>query len=815
MSRTGRESFVRDLLIWFLVSVTLASLLSAGAGVLADRYFSQAVTGLIGEVGEYDLLFQVRNDLKHVVVSRLEEIITEEFPGSRLKTGVSVAGQSAVFFGLAPQYRTKEVFADLNSYFHDLPGGAGYSLMTEPRLTLSGIPHKAHDLFIREAERIPGVLFAFQDGSRVEVLFQKGHNINRSRRELERILADYRLLEVGIPTGMPVEDGAKPGADLVEILAGRSGVSYIRDVTAGSKTSDQEVLLGTMAEMKKFLFSYAGQVEVNPEPGCLLQHGDLLVLRGNAAGPLVEGETVKPENVLVKIISVEEKLKGVVIQGETAWIDETRARFVATGQKIGAPAANVIPDNPREQLLTALEEATAFFEQVRDFQDLSLQAEQVLTTADTIHAALETVDSVVSGPGGQSTARELEKLAHLFTGIGEELETMADTLARLRYFETRLQEAVEGLEGVQLLVRLGIIPQLPGAYGDLGRRINVLDQQMGQVVDGLRRHARSLDDFINRFNPLVQTLLAWRNKSQEISAGLESFQGLVEEDGGGLAELTTESLALFKDLDSSALRMDIDAFSQGTGGENVDFAVILEQMQVVQESLPSLRDEEIGRTLFLLDNYVGEEPASGEKVELFINAGCRETEVLRLVQEYFVSDTVEVQFLPAGVVRPDVRNELTQLLRDVKGVVTALVVFLLGLLTFLLDQAPVLAVLRHMELVLPLAAGSKKKTRGFLFYRLLPRLYAVVTGGGWFWAVYYFSRAHIPYFSNVHFLSAGALLGIGFFLAAEKFYRLNLEEITAGCSLGLSFTAVMREIVVPAGRPSLLQLLNRWKMVMK
>src|SRR5690554_2737566 len=112
MSRTGRESFVRDLLIWFLVSVTLASLLSAGAGVLADRYFSQAVTGLIGEVGEYDLLFQVRNDLKHVVVSRLEEIITEEFPGSRLKTGVSVAGQSAVFFGLA---RSEEHTSELQS----------------------------------------------------------------------------------------------------------------------------------------------------------------------------------------------------------------------------------------------------------------------------------------------------------------------------------------------------------------------------------------------------------------------------------------------------------------------------------------------------------------------------------------------------------------------------------------------------------------------------------------------------------------------------------------------------------------------------
>ncbi len=814
MLRTGRESFIYDLLIWFIISVTLASLLSAGAGVLADRYFSRAVSGLIGEAGEYDLLFQVRSDLRDVFVSRLEEIVAEEFPGSVVKTGVSVAGQSAVFLGLAPRYRTKEVFTNLSSYFHDLPGGAGYSLMTEPRLTLSGIPRKAHDLFIREAERIPGVLFAFQDGSRVEVLFRKGHDLNRSRRKLERILENYRLLEVAVPAGRRA-DGGKPGADLVEILAGQGGISYIRDVTAGSETGDQEALLSTMAEMKKFLFSYTGQVEVNPEPGCRLQDGDLLVLRGKETGSLVEGEAVKPGNVLVKIISHHEKLKGVVIQGETAWIDDPRAHFVETGQKVGAPAGDVIPNNPREQLLAALEEAAAFLEQVRSFQDLSLQAEQVLTAAETIHAALKTIDAVVSGPGTLSTARELEKMAYLFAGIGEELETMANTLARLRYFETRLQEAVAGLEGLQLLVRLGVIPQFPGVYGDLGRKVNLLDQQIGQVLEGLRRHARSLDDFINRFNPLVHTLLSWRDKALGISAGLETFQGLMEADGGELAELTSTSLALFKELDSSALRHEIDAFSRGTGGPNVDFGIILEQIHVVRESLARLRDEEIGRAFFLLDNYVGEETGPDEKLTFFINAGCREAEVRRLVQEYFASPSVELQFLPAGVVRPDVRNELTRLLRDVKGVVTALVALLFGLLTLLLDQGPVLAVLRHTELVFPLPAGKKRRIQGFLFYKLLPPLYAVATGGGWFWAVSHFSGAHIPHLATVHFLAAGALLGMGFFQAAEKFHRLNLAEITAGCSLGLSFTAVMREIVIPAGRPGLLQLLNRWKMVMK
>ena len=156
MLRISQESFLKDLFIWFLVSLIVASLFSAAAGALADRYFSRAVSGLIGEAGEYDLLFQVRSDLQEAAVSRLEEIIAKSFPGSVLKTGVKVAGQSTIFVGLAPQYRTKEVFSSLRLYFQDIPGNSGFSLMTEPRLTLSCIPVQVHDVFIREAERIPG-----------------------------------------------------------------------------------------------------------------------------------------------------------------------------------------------------------------------------------------------------------------------------------------------------------------------------------------------------------------------------------------------------------------------------------------------------------------------------------------------------------------------------------------------------------------------------------------------------------------------------------------------------------------------------------
>ena len=821
MLRIGQESFLKDLLIWFLVSLIVASLLSAAGGALADRYFSRAVSGIIGEAGEYDLLFQVRSDLQEAAFSRLEEIITENFPGSVLKAGVRVAGQSTIFVGLAPQYRTKDVFNNLRLYFQDIPGNSGYSLMTEPRLTLSGIPGQVHDVFIREAERIPGVVFAFSESGRIQVLFRHRRDEEKVKKELEKLLKDYCLIEVGF-AGEPATEG-RTSKGLVDHLAGKAGISYIRDVST-EESGDQQALLATMAEMKRFLLSFAGQVKVEPEPGCRLAEGTLLILQGKAGTPLEKGEPVKPGHVVVKLVKLEGEveaegeLTGVVVQGETSWIKNRQAFFLTgggtSGQKIGAPAAVVTPENPREKLHAALEEAGAILGQLNDLQNLSAQAEAVLTTAETIQTALTTVDSVFSGPEGK-TARELAKLAHLFAGIGEELEIMANTLARLRYFERRLEDAVTGLEGLHLLVRLGILPELPGVYGDLGRKINVLDGQMEQVVETLRRHARALDDFINRFNPLVRTLMAWREQSLAISDSLATFHGLAGEDGSGLAELTAESLEAFAQLDSSGLRTEIDTLANGLGGEGLDFGMVLEQLKGFEEALPRMEDEEIGRTLSLLDGYLGGETASGETIRVFVNSGHNEAKVHKAIKEYFTADPVEIEVLPSGVIQPDIRGELTRLLQDIRGVVAALLVVIFGLLTLLLDQAPVMSAFHHMALVFPLATGEKTEIKRVFYHRLLPRLYALVSGGLWFWLVYHLSGAHIPYLSGKDFLIAGALLGCGFFLAAEKFHRLNLEEITAGCSLGLSFTSIMREIVIPAGRPGLLQFLNRWKMVMK
>jgi len=54
-------------------------------------------------------------------------------------------------------------------------------------------------------------------------------------------------------------------------------------------------------------------------------------------------------------------------------------------------------------------------------------------------------------------------------------------------------------------------------------------------------------------------------------------------------------------------------------------------------------------------------------------------------------------------------------------------------------------------------------------------------------------------------------LGLVTALLADRLSPVRVEEIVAGQSLGLTNGQIMREIVVPAGRPGLLSLVNRWR----
>jgi hypothetical protein len=526
-------------------------------------------------------------------------------------------------------------------------------------------------------------------------------------------------------------------------------------------------------------------------------------------------------------ITAEEKegaLSGLIIQGDAATFTSAEARLIGEDQKAGAISAAVVLNSPKQQLAEALDQSISFLGQLNAYQELPTQAGQIITAAETIQAALTSINGM---DGEQTDLDKIRKISALLEGTGNELQNMADHLARLRWVENQLDKAIGGLQGVQALTRFGFVPQNLGYFGEIGEKVSRLDLELQTLVTGLREKARALDDFINRFNPLVQTLLTWERKTTQLASKLDTVERLV---GGGngaaaiLAELTgttSESLQQFADLDFGALRAGLGALTSGFDQLQTEnnLLLIIAELEKIKASLPKLKDEEIGKAVTLLDRYLGGETNPGEKVELFVNATFEEEVVEGIVKSFFDSDQVRILPLPPGILQPDVRNEVTRLLGEVQGVIAALAVIILAILLFLQDQAPIMAIFHHLELLFPYGkttgvSGKSQKDLALL-YRLLPRLYAGGLGSVWLWTAIKLSGAQIPYFPSHYFLIVGAVFGLVFFRVAEKFHRLNLDEVVAGYALGFDFTTVMREIVVPAGRPGLMQMLNRRKMVMK
>ena len=74
--------------------------------------------------------------------------------------------------------------------------------------------------------------------------------------------------------------------------------------------------------------------------------------------------------------------------------------------------------------------------------------------------------------------------------------------------------------------------------------------------------------------------------------------------------------------------------------------------------------------------------------------------------------------------------------------------------------------------------------------------------------IYIAYRAQIPLVVG-HVAIVGGLLGLLIAAFSDKFSPVDIHEAMAGQALGLPHVQIMREIVIPAGRPGLMYLLNR------
>ena len=111
-----KSNFVKDIVILLVVTIILSTVLSLVIGTVSDYYFGDAVDSLIGDYKNNDLLLIIEEKQKQETITRAEKVLAAKFPGSKLETGINLAGKSNL------KYKLKELGFDLD--ITNVNGGA-------------------------------------------------------------------------------------------------------------------------------------------------------------------------------------------------------------------------------------------------------------------------------------------------------------------------------------------------------------------------------------------------------------------------------------------------------------------------------------------------------------------------------------------------------------------------------------------------------------------------------------------------------------------------------------------------------------------
>ncbi|MDI6869805.1 MAG: hypothetical protein QME79_00360 [Bacillota bacterium] len=789
-----QDGFLRDLGRLLLVTVALLSFLSAAAAWAVNAYFGRTVSGLIGGVGEYDFMLHVRADAKARAERQLAAYLPKAFPGARLKPGLTVAGQTNFFLALPPDLRTRSVMENIDSAFSSIPGYSGHTTLVEPSIVIHGVASGAVRFFLERFERLPGVAVAFADGRDLVVAVERNHKPEEVERSVKALLGQYRLVEVRFPMGYRVPDLRQAGEQVAEALnrkfGGEAG-NKAQDVTRSSRADDSQSFLASLTEMRRFLLSYASDIVVKMDPGVNLQRGDEVVVGQRIPPP---GSKLGPGSLRVMITGVEGRLAhGVAVQGDTAPPGQSsaegvfpagRAFRVKPGDKVGAPVGTATIHNQRYALMATVDES------LRLLNQLQLLAKHADRTAARVQLTLDSY---------QETLDRLAKAQSTLEAAHRGLSGPLDGLGKVRTDEIVLvlNRTVAGID--DLLGKMSGVAEAKAA----------MDLAAEAAGPGLPQ-TDLLSQIIGKINPVTALLLKWRAQAQSLALQVGNF-GLLAQNAGGvkdflgdLSKATGSTLTAMQAIDVPKLKADLEEISRRLEGiAQIDVDSVGRQMRYVRDSLPDLKDEELGRSVRLIDRYIGGEVIPGERLQILVPAGFPAKQVSAEVRAA-AGEKVSTAVSPAGSLKPDLRGLLFQVLGKVRTTVAGLMAVALVAAVLMLDHALIISALR---------TGWKSRRLPRWWTAGAAAVYGAGIGATLLSAVFALSGAGLPFIGWPAVAALGAALGLLTAALAGRLAPIDVGELEAGQAMGLSYARMLREIVIPEGRPGLLFLLNRREMI--
>lgn len=776
----------KDILILLLTSILLGTLLVMLGGYLSDNYFINMVSGLIGEYGEYDLLFILASDKEEIGLEQIKKIAAETLPDFELKEGPKVAGSSNYLLKIPDKFKNEEVYVNLGKYFDDIPGLMSKNIMTEPRLTVRGFRGDTRPIIRQMIKGIEGVDFLYSTGDGLDVIVEKPELVPEVKNRISDILNRFSLLEIRYPLNQNPDNLEQKREEVIDLIEG--DVNSVVDVTAGND-SDRVSLLTSLKQMKGFLLSYATRVVIEEvEDSQMIPVGSKLV-----AGA---GE----ENILeLKVIeSNENRIAALIEQGTPADIDSNQVEVFKEGVRSfrGEKVGNGIINNPRQDLAEALNRLNEITPALNGFLD---QSEQLVEFSDKISTDLQDVNRGL----GQldKTSRQLNKSLDewqqqglsVFLGelmiILDDIKTNAGDISDIQH--DLIQTSNKLKEGAGLIEeKLVFVPRNNSLY----HQLDDLKNLFLQLAEGLDQNYDLVASRLEEMDPVISSIDDWQQKINSLLKMEETLNAGADWD---------QVDSIIQEIDETAAVISTDQLQEKLGSiqdilvelKTNQLPVVLEQLSYIQNSLPELKEEEIVETINLIDSYIAGEVIPGDQIQLLIRGGYNNKRVVDKIDNVIKNPAVTYMQMDVGTLQPNPRGELFNVLSQVKAVISTIIAFIFTVLVMILDQSLIISVLKLNE------------GHGII--------YGCLTGGLIFSMICLFSNIQFPYLNFQIEFVIGAVLGLIITLLSGMLNPVNREEWEAGKALGFSPAEIMHEVIIPSGKPGLLYLINYPKVIFR
>ena len=814
-----KEGLWRDLLVVIALTVLLGASVTSGVAYAVNAYLARQVTGVLGDLGEYDLILHVRQESCDAARVEIRKVISSGFKGARIKEGPVVFGKSNFFVALPDRLRSRPGLENLAKLLGEVPGASGVTFIIEPRLTLTGIESGAFYFLLNQAEEIKGVRFCFRDGGRIAVVLERDADIRQVSDALTSLVERYRVIEVRFPIGREMEDRVSSGEAYVDKLTKGAGAGYARDITRRGGNSDLADLSATLAEMKRFLRHYAAYANISITGDTPLRAGDtVLLLPGGTPSPTQTPSTFEddPEESGEGLLALVDQVKGntaqgMVIQGDTDEIQESELRVFSTDRdnkvKDHIGTATVVSESKKIgyaadesiRLLCELEEfrGNAYQAAVNTLDILGMYDETVsslIGVQRALEGAMESLGTSQDGTCGWREAAAIEKAINDAMSIVDSLES---AVREMDTFEAQAKQVAAILSSREDEFREEV-----ESYGEMSPELQEKMYMVRYLLDlvGIEamERAKAIDDFVENASPITSQLAEWKSTLRSLFQRMSGIRAVLSTGQAG--QVMSEMMDATNSVLIQAQAMDIpgmeDAVSEAAKNleavKAIDTEAIIAQIQNVKESLPDLRDDEVGRSIRLIDRYIGGEVIPGDSLQILVDAGTDPDKSKALAKEMFGKE-VSVYASPAGLLEPGVRSEVYRVLREARASVAAIVSVIVTFLALILDHAAIVSAMR----------GFAKRGLG--------EAYAMAVGAVILTVQFAVTGARIPYINLWHVAAVGALIGLAVASQSGKISPLPGDEVTAGIAMGLTYTQIMREIVAPSSRPGLLTFMNRPK----